>query len=192
MAHLLDMIPLIVWRLPFFVAVSMFQSLCLIRELASRLERSLVIMDVAGVANPCFHPILSGIDSDFKPRILPIIQHLFTLRCLGKTIPEQGGPKNAVSEFPLCLCPQRLEPPVSSNGQISPDNRSFGISLILPSSKCLSRNPLCKKKQDFLQCHLIFSSLFVNSLPLQSLAGVMAPVWSLRALRALRSRLRPA
>lgn len=96
MAHLLDMFPLIWWHLPFFVAVSTFQALCLVREFASRLERSLGIMDVAGVANPRFHPILSGIDADFKPRILPIIQHLSILLCLEKTVPEQGGPKNAV------------------------------------------------------------------------------------------------
>lgn len=74
----------------------MLLSLCLVRDLASRLERSLGIMDVAGVANPCFHPILSSIDPDLKPRILPIIQHLYIPLYLGKTISEQGDPKNAV------------------------------------------------------------------------------------------------
>ena len=48
----------------------MFQSLCLVRELASKLERSLGIMDVPGVANPCFHPILSG------TRLLILISNL--------------------------------------------------------------------------------------------------------------------
>lgn len=94
----LDMFSLMLPGLRFSVAVSLFLSFCLVCELASRLERNFGIMDVASVANACFHPMLSGIDTLFRPCMPPTLQSLSIWSYLREECPNRKAPRVPNSE----------------------------------------------------------------------------------------------